>query len=111
LHRISLKRRLALSAAYTSHVLFTCCPAYTSHLLPTYFPAAIDAQSVKSLREATGAGMMDCKKALVENDGDVTAAMEFLRKKGLASAEKKANRATKEGIIETYIHTGTLSLH
>ena len=50
--------------------------------------------------------MMDCKKALIENDGDMEAAMEFLRKKGLASAEKKAGRATKEGIVETYIHTG-----
>ena len=49
---------------------------------------------------------MDCKKALVDNDGDVEAAMEFLRKKGLASAEKKSSRAAKEGIIETYIHTG-----
>lgn len=69
-------------------------------------PAAIDAKTVKSLRDTTGAGMMDCKKALVENDGDVAAATEYLRKKGLASAEKKAGRATKEGIIETYIHTG-----
>ena len=50
--------------------------------------------------------MMDCKKALVDNNGDVEAAMEFLRKKGLASAEKKSSRAAKEGIIETYIHTG-----
>merc|ERR1719456_1706912 len=49
---------------------------------------------------------MDCKKALVEHDGDMEAATEFLRKKGLASAEKKASRAAKEGIIETYIHTG-----
>ena len=66
----------------------------------------VDAKTVKSLRDATGAGMMDCKKALLENDGDVEAATEFLRKKGLASAEKKSGRATKEGIIETYIHTG-----
>ena len=65
-----------------------------------------DAKTVKKLRDATGAGMMDCKKALVENGGDMDAAMEFLRKKGLASAEKKASRAAKEGIIETYIHTG-----
>merc|ERR1719460_2160613 len=49
---------------------------------------------------------MDCKKALVENDGDMDAAMEFLRKKGLASADKKAGRKASEGIIETYIHTG-----
>jgi len=68
--------------------------------------AAVDAKTVKALRDATGAGMMDCKRALVENNEDVDAAMEFLRKKGLASAEKKASRAAKEGIIETYIHTG-----
>jgi len=66
----------------------------------------VDAKTVKSLRDATGAGMMDCKKALVDNEGDMEAAMEFLRKKGLASAEKKSSRAAKEGIIETYIHTG-----
>ena len=68
--------------------------------------AQVDAKTVKALRDATGAGMMDCKKALVENNEDMDAAMEFLRKKGLASAEKKASRAAKEGIIETYIHTG-----
>merc|ERR1719171_2024948 len=66
----------------------------------------VDAKTVKKLRDATGAGMMDCKKALVENDMDMDAAMEFLRKKGLAQADKKASRAAKEGIIETYIHTG-----
>merc|ERR1719329_1072518 len=68
--------------------------------------ATADAKTVKKLRDATGAGMMDCKKALVDNGGDMDAAMEFLRKKGLASAEKKASRAAKEGIIDTYIHTG-----
>lgn len=68
--------------------------------------AAIDAKTVKSLRDATGAGMMDCKKALLEADGDMVVATETLRKKGLASADKKASRAAKEGIIETYIHTG-----
>jgi len=66
----------------------------------------ISAKDVKKLRDATGAGMMDCKKALVDNDGDYEAATEELRKKGLASADKKASRAAKEGIIETYIHTG-----
>merc|ERR1719261_1446686 len=69
--------------------------------------AMATAAEVKSLRDATGAGMMDCKKALVDNDGDIEAAMEFLRKKGLASADKKASRAAKEGIIDTYIHTGS----
>jgi len=68
--------------------------------------ATIDAKMVKQLRDATGAGMMDCKKALLDSDGDFEAATEFLRKKGLASAAKKAGRAAKEGIIETYIHTG-----
>lgn len=68
--------------------------------------AVIDAKTVKKLREATGAGMMDCKKALVEADGDEEAATEALRKKGLASADKKASRKASEGIIETYIHTG-----
>ena len=68
--------------------------------------ASVDAKTVKALRDATGAGMMDCKKALLENDCDMDAATEFLRKKGLASAEKKSGRAAKEGIIDTYIHTG-----
>jgi elongation factor Ts len=67
---------------------------------------AVGAKEVKQLRDMTGAGMMDCKKALVDNEGDIEAAMEFLRKKGLASAEKKSSRAALEGIIETYIHTG-----
>merc|ERR1719230_1222232 len=66
----------------------------------------VDAKTVKSLRDATGAGMMDCKKALVDADGDIEAATEALRKKGLASADKKASRKAKEGIVETYIHTG-----
>merc|ERR1712100_423161 len=61
---------------------------------------------VKALRDVTGAGMMDCKKALVDAGGDVEAATEALRKKGLASAEKKSSRKASEGIIETYIHTG-----
>jgi len=68
--------------------------------------ATIDAKTVKTLRDATGAGMMDCKKALVENDGDMEKATEVLRQKGLATADKKSSRAAKEGIIETYIHTG-----
>jgi len=67
---------------------------------------AVSAKEVKKLRDATGAGMMDCKKALQENNGDFEAAAEFLRKKGQASADKKASRKAKEGIIETYIHTG-----
>ncbi len=64
----------------------------------------ISANLVKELREKTGAGMMDCKKALVETSGNFDKAVEFLRKKGIASAEKKAGRATKEGTVSSYIH-------
>jgi elongation factor Ts len=68
--------------------------------------ADISAQSVKELREKTGAGMMDCKKALTENGGDINKAMEWLRQKGLASAGKKEGRVAAEGMIGQYIHTG-----
>ncbi|MEQ8755939.1 translation elongation factor Ts [Coleofasciculus sp. G1-WW12-02] len=68
--------------------------------------AEISAKLVKELREKTGAGMMDCKKALKENDGDMTKAIEWLRQKGIASAEKKSGRVAAEGIIGSYIHTG-----
>jgi len=68
--------------------------------------ADITAAMVKELREKTGSGMMDCKKALVENDGDANKALDFLRTKGLAKAQKRAGRATSEGIIYSYIHTG-----
>jgi elongation factor Ts len=68
--------------------------------------AEISAQMVKELREATGAGVLDCKKALMDSDGDFEKAVEILRKKGLASAAKKASRDTNEGIIGTYIHAG-----
>jgi elongation factor Ts len=61
---------------------------------------------VKELREKTGVGMMDCKKALAESDGDMEKAVEFLRKKGLATAQKRAGRATSEGIVQAYIHMG-----
>ena len=66
----------------------------------------ISAQQVKELREATGAGMMDCKKALVETNGDMDKAIDFLREKGLAAAAKKAGRIAAEGIVESYIHGG-----
>lgn len=66
----------------------------------------ISAQSVKELRNKTGAGMMDCKKALQASDGNISIAIENLRKKGLASADKKMSRITTEGIIESYIHAG-----
>lgn len=64
------------------------------------------AQQVKELRQKTGAGMMDCKKALVECNDDMEKAIEFLREKGLASASKKAGRIAAEGIVESYIHLG-----
>jgi elongation factor Ts len=64
----------------------------------------ISATQVKELREKTGAGMMDCKKALAETAGDFEKAIEYLRKKGIASAAKKAGRATKEGLVSSYIH-------
>lgn len=66
----------------------------------------IDAQTVKKLREETGAGMMNCKKALEENNGDYQKAVESLKLKGMATADKKANRNTNEGLIYSYIHTG-----
>jgi elongation factor Ts len=64
----------------------------------------ISAGLVRDLREKTGAGMMDCKKALVETAGDFEKAIEYLRKKGIAAAAKKAGRATKEGAVTAYIH-------
>ena len=68
--------------------------------------ADISAKVVKELREKTGAGMMDCKKALKENDGDMNKAVEWLRQKGITSAEKKAGRLAAEGLVDSYIHTG-----
>ncbi|MCE7988268.1 MAG: translation elongation factor Ts [Caldilinea sp. CFX5] len=69
--------------------------------------AEISAQLVKELREATNAGILDCKKALTESNGNFDQAVEFLRKKGLASAAKKASRETNEGIVGHYIHAGS----
>ena len=67
---------------------------------------SIDAKIVKTLRDRTGAGMMDCKKALVETNGDLESAVDYLRKTGIAKAEKKGQRSTKEGLIFSYIHQG-----
>lgn len=67
----------------------------------------IKVELVKELREKSSAGMMDCKKALVESKGDIKKAEEILKERGLAKASKKASRATKEGIIDSYIHTGS----
>ena len=66
----------------------------------------ITAEMVKKLRNMTNAGMMDCKKALVETNGNIEEAIKYLRKKGIAKATKKADRITKEGIIASYIHAG-----
>ena len=66
----------------------------------------VTAQMVKELRERTGAGMMDCKAALGETGGDVEKAIDFLRKKGMAAAVKKAGRTTSEGMVTSYIHAG-----
>jgi len=69
--------------------------------------AEISAAMVKELREATGSGIMDCKKVLAEAEGNMEKAIELLRKKGLAKAAKRAGRSTSEGIIYSYIHTGS----
>ena len=66
----------------------------------------ISATMVKQLREKSGAGMMDCKQALVECDADIDKAVDFLRKKGLATAQKRAGRAMTEGTVQSYIHMG-----
>jgi len=67
---------------------------------------SVTTQMVKELRERTGAGMMDCKNALLESNGDIEQAIDGLRKKGLASAAKKAGRVTAEGVVGSYIHGG-----
>ncbi len=66
----------------------------------------IDAKMVKELREQTGAGMMDCKKALTETDGDFEKAVTVLREKGIAKAAKRSGKSTSEGLIASYIHAG-----
>ena len=68
--------------------------------------STISAEMVKELREKTGVGIMDCKQALTESDGAMGAAFYFLRKKGLATAKKRAGRAVGEGVIQSYIHMG-----
>jgi len=70
----------------------------------------VSASEVKNLREKTGAGLMECKNALVEADGDVDQAVTILRKRGQAAAEKKAGRATSEGLIGSYVHGGKIGV-
>ncbi|MCH8871502.1 translation elongation factor Ts [candidate division KSB1 bacterium] len=67
----------------------------------------ISADTVKTLRERTGVGIMDCKSALTETDGDIDKAIELLRKMGVASAEKRVGRETNQGLVEAYIHAGS----
>lgn len=71
---------------------------------------AISAKQVKALREKTGAGMMDCKKALVASDGDFDAAVTYLQKKSLASAAKRADKVAAEGLVGSYIHNGRIGV-
>ncbi|MDP2644863.1 MAG: translation elongation factor Ts [Desulfobacterales bacterium] len=68
--------------------------------------STINAATVKQLREKTGAGIMDCKEALTACNGDIDTAIDFLRKKGLATAKKRSNRETSQGVVEAYIHMG-----
>jgi translation elongation factor Ts (EF-Ts) len=71
---------------------------------------AISASLVKELREKTGAGMMDCKKALEQTNGDIDKAIDYLREKGLASASKKSGRIAAEGLVDAYIHGGRIGV-
>ncbi len=66
----------------------------------------VSVEAIKELRERTGAGIMDCKRALQESNGDLARAEEILRERGVASAAKKASRATNQGVVESYIHSG-----
>lgn len=83
-------------------------PRFTIRPASPHSPAMaeISAKLVKALRDQTGAGMMDCKRALTESGGDLNKATEWLRQKGIASAEKKAGRTAAEGSVGSYIHTG-----
>ncbi len=83
-------------------------PLFTIRPASPHSPAMaeISAKLVKALRDQTGAGMMDCKRALTESGGDLNKATEWLRQKGIASAEKKAGRTAAEGSVGSYIHTG-----
>lgn len=77
-----------------------------SFLLKGEYTVKITSQMVKELRDKTNAGMMDCKRALGETEGDLEKAVDLLRQKGLAVAAKRADRATSEGVVECYIHAG-----
>ena len=104
---ILIRNRIQSSAIQATAELRPCAPTFPRSLpLPTCPMAEIPATLVKTLREKTAAGMMDCKNALKETNGDIDKAIELLRQKGMASAEKKAGRTAAEGSIGSYIHTG-----
>lgn len=71
---------------------------------------AISVDDIKALREQTGAGVMDCRSALAESDGDLAKAIDILREKGLARAARRADRETREGLIEAYVHGGRIGV-
>lgn len=99
----------AAEVAAATQVSAPPAPAPVAEASPSDVPkVAVSAALVKELREATGAGMMDCKKALAANENDLEKARNYLRKKGLASADKKASRIASEGIIGSYIHDGRI---
>ena len=81
-------------------------PRLAGSICPGSAYLQISAKLVKELRNSSGAGMMACKKALAACGGDLDAAVDYLRKKGLASADKKAGRVASEGVIASYIHSG-----
>ena len=93
---------LSIITKSKKHFLF-----FHSYLNPNKKFMNITSEQIKALREKTGAGMLNCKNALIENNGDFDKAIELLRQKGLATAEKKSTRSTKQGIIASYIHTGS----
>jgi elongation factor Ts len=105
--KINLKMKVAFTlfmSSLVSAIAFTSVPAFmakrtTVESSSCLFMGDVTPTTIKELRDATGAGMMDCKKALLETDGDQEAAAEYLRKKGLAKADKKASRVAAEGKI------------
>jgi len=102
------KKPAAAAPAAAAAAAPAAAPAKVEEKAADAGPAvAVSAAAVKELRDMSGAGMMDCKKALAANNNDVQAASEYLRKKGLASADKKAGRTAAEGMVTSYIHAGS----
>lgn len=91
---------------FKMHASITLCLRMTTTMILEGITMAVDAKAVKELRERTGAGMLDCKKALEEANNDITKAAELLREKGLSAAANKAGRIATEGTVESYIHAG-----